>query len=589
MGPARPSAKPGSDGRIPFTFRIGVTGHRDLANPESLRAPIGEALRRMEESLPVSSGAGLTPVVVSALAEGADRLVAHEVLADGDARLEVALPLPAGEYVKDFKTEASIEEFHCLLAQSADPPWQAPDGLDRDEAYERAGRYVVDRCDALIALWDGEESRGRGGTAEIVGYAMERGVPIAWVHTVGDPVVDYALDNSRAGVVRAAARKLREYNASAIDPAEFDRHARALRKELMPDMAREIPIDPLGLARETVADWVWPYFIRADILALRYQRRFRRLSWAIFVLAAAAVAVVAMQANFWPGLNWLATIEVLCLGGVLFILGMNRRWRAHDQWISSRFLAERLRSSYFLALAGTGDRRGRSARLAYLSDSSEAWIERALTEVIARRPVLDDGPPQVKALRDYLNHSWIESQISYQTKTSGKQRTFDDRLVRATESLFLLTLVAACVHIFEGLIFAKGGDGLPRDRYPAPVPPSLRALLADGRGAGPGTARYGRGHHDRAGPGDGSRDRADHARGEQRLVRRHAIPRHGADYLIKHLSRTPPPSADICCPAIVRMGIDRITRKGLDSPQNTSPEESGDQPICHRLQPGSGQ
>ena len=232
-----------------------------------------------------------------------------------------------------------------------------------------------------------------------------------------------------------------------------------LRKELMPDMAREIPIDPLGLSRETVAGWVGPYFIRADILALRYQRRFRRLSWAIFVLAAAAVAVVAMQANFWPGLNWLATIEILFLGGVLFILGMNRRWRAHDQWISSRFLAERLRSSYFLALAGTGDRRRRSARLAYLSDSSEAWIERALTEVSARRPGLDDGPPPVKALRDYLNRSWIESQISYQEKTSGKQRTFDDRLVRATELLFLLTLVAACMHIFERPIFpGKAGD-----------------------------------------------------------------------------------------------------------------------------------
>jgi hypothetical protein len=39
-----------------------------------------------------------------------------------------------------------------------------------------------------------------------------------------------------------------------------------------------------------------------------------------------------------------------------------------------RFLAERLRSAYFLALAGTGDQRGRSARIAYLSDSSEAWI-----------------------------------------------------------------------------------------------------------------------------------------------------------------------------------------------------------------------
>ena len=107
--------------------------------------------------------------------------------------------------------------------------------------------------------------------------------------------VDTALENIRADVVKSAATKLCEYNAGVIDPAEFDQHSRALRKELMPDMAREIPIDPLGLSRETMASWVFPYFIRADILALRYQRRFRRLSWAIFALAAAAVAVVAMR------------------------------------------------------------------------------------------------------------------------------------------------------------------------------------------------------------------------------------------------------------------------------------------------------
>ncbi len=457
MESAQPGEKPGGDGRIPFTFRIGVTGHRDLADPGSFCAPIGEALRRLKELVPVSPGVGLVLVVVSALAEGADRLVAKEVLADKDARLEVALPLPEEEYVKDFTGEASKAEFCCLLARASEPPWRAPDGLDRDEAYERAGRYVVDRCDALVALWDGKKSRGRGGTADIVGYALERGVPIAWVHTEGDPVVGYALENSRADVVKSAAAKLCEYNAGVIEPAKFDQQVRVLRKELMPDMAREIPIDPLGLSRETVASWVFPYFVRADILALRYQRRFRGLSWAIFALAAAAVAVVAMQANFWPGLNWLVVLEVLCLGGLLLILVMNRRWRLYDQWVSSRFLAERLRSSYFLALAGTGDRRGRSARLAYLSDSSEAWIERALAEVSARRPPLDDGSPPVRALRDYLNRSWIESQILYQEKTSGKQARFDDRLVRATELLFLLTLVAACIHIFESLIFQKGG------------------------------------------------------------------------------------------------------------------------------------
>ena len=87
MGPARETGAPGGDGRIPFTFRIGVTGHRDLADPDALRAAIRKALRGLIELLPVAPGAGLTPVVVSALAEGADRLVAEEVLAAGADRL----------------------------------------------------------------------------------------------------------------------------------------------------------------------------------------------------------------------------------------------------------------------------------------------------------------------------------------------------------------------------------------------------------------------------------------------------------------------------------------------------------------------
>lgn len=440
------------DGRVPFTFRIGVTGHRDLADPDRLRGLIREAMNRFRDLVPAPPEPGVALVVVSALAEGADRLVAAEVLTDPDARLEVALPLPVSDYLEDFKTQQSKEEFRDLLARArASDVWQAPAGLGADEAYERAGRYVVDRCDALIAVWDGEKSRGRGGTAEIVGYAQEQGVPIAWVHTTGGPPVSYALDNKRAEVVRAAAAKLRTYNAGQIGKPEFDRRVRELRSELMPDVAPEIPVDPLGLSRETIADWVFPYFIRADILALRYQRRFRWLSLAVFVLAALAVAVVAVQTNFWPALNWLAAFEVAFLAALLGILVMNRRLRLHDQWISSRFLAERLRSSYFLALAQTGDRRGRSARLTYLSDSSEAWIERALAEVSAHRPELDRTPP-VRALRDYLNRYWIHSQISYHERTSGWQNTFERRLISLTEVLFSVTLIAAFAHIFAGTI-----------------------------------------------------------------------------------------------------------------------------------------
>lgn len=439
-------AEAGDDGRIPITLWIGVTGHRALADPEALRAPVREAIDRFRGLLP---GREVEVVAVSALAEGADRLVAEEVLAVKKARLEVALPLAKEDYLDDFPTEESKKEFGNMLLRSA-CVWTAPAALSRKKAYEQAGRYVVDRSDAVIALWDGEPSRGQGGTAEIVSYARQQKVPLAWVKTNGEPTVSYEIDAGRADVLKDAQSKLDEYNAAMVKPGEYRKQLDRLREELIPEVMAEPRADPLKLSREKVTDWLFPYLIRADVLALRYQHRFRLLSWLIFALAAGAVTVVAVQANFLPGLSVLAAIEVAFLVGLLSILLMNRRWRLYDQWISCRFLAERLRSSYFLALAGTGDRKNRPMRLVYFSDSSEAWIERALTEVAARRPSLDHRRTQVTPLRNYLSRYWIGGQIDYHHKASRRQRTFDDRLVHATEALFLLTLVAACIHTFGG-------------------------------------------------------------------------------------------------------------------------------------------
>jgi hypothetical protein len=58
-----------------------------------------------------------------------------------------------------------------------------------------------------------------------------------------------------------------------------------------------------------------------------------------------------------------------------------------------------------------------------------------------------------------LTRYWIGSQISYQNDASGKQHAYD-RLIRLTELLFFVTLVAAAVHIFAGYIFPAGhGEG----------------------------------------------------------------------------------------------------------------------------------
>lgn len=155
---------------------IGVTGHRFLTEVENIVAGVDEALCRIEQALP---GQPLT--VISPLAEGADRLVVHRVLARSKARLVVPLPLPESDYMDDFQTAESREEFLSLLDR-AEAVIELPPAETRDQAYEAVGRYVLDHCDVVMAIWDGQGAQGLGGTGDIVAQARRRGLPLAWIH-----------------------------------------------------------------------------------------------------------------------------------------------------------------------------------------------------------------------------------------------------------------------------------------------------------------------------------------------------------------------------------------------------------------------
>ena len=432
---------PEGEGQLPFSLRIGVTGHRQLPDPAALLPAVRTAIQGLIERF-LGPGAEPALLVVSALAEGADRLVATEVLAGPDATLEAALPLPPGEYLGDFTGDASKAEFNDLLGRAASV-WLARPGASRSEAYERAGRHVVDRADVLIALWDGEPPRGRGGTATIVAYAREQGVPVAWVPTSGPEAPVYWYDRERAAHVEQAAEDFRRYNTAAIP--EFTARARTERDRLEP-----APADPLAPACARVASWIVPYFIRADVLATRLERIFRLTNWTMFLAAAGAVVVVAVQVTVWPHLNWIAAAEVALLLLLVAAPLVSRRQKVLDRWISYRFLAERLRSTYFLALAGAGERSGRGElreRSAYLSDPTEVWIQRALEEVMARRPEVGLGPADVVPLRDYLSEHWVGAQIRYHEGTARSQGAWDSRLFAATGVLFLITAIAAFLHL----------------------------------------------------------------------------------------------------------------------------------------------
>lgn len=156
---------------------IGVTGHRKLADEARLAAKIDAVLDEIVKQAAGEGRAGGAPAprlcVISPLAEGADRLVAKRVLARQGAALEAVLPMDEVDYAADFKSEASRLEFRDLLARARAVRWmsRAP---SRDEAYAAAGRYVVDHCDVLIAVWDGRQANGPGGTADVVAYARSR-------------------------------------------------------------------------------------------------------------------------------------------------------------------------------------------------------------------------------------------------------------------------------------------------------------------------------------------------------------------------------------------------------------------------------
>jgi len=152
--------------------RIGVSGHRQLRDEQVATATTEAVLNR------VLDGADEI-VVVSSVAEGADRLVADLVLTRPGATMEIILPLPADDFLDDFDSEDSRREFWDLLQRASlvTVVEQVP-GEDRTAAYERAGHAVVDTCDLLVALWDGQPSRGRGSTADVIQYALDRGVVV---------------------------------------------------------------------------------------------------------------------------------------------------------------------------------------------------------------------------------------------------------------------------------------------------------------------------------------------------------------------------------------------------------------------------
>src|SRR5450755_2381734 len=93
---------------------VGVTSHRNIAASElePIRQRVRDFFAQLKHDFPE-----LPLVVLSALAEGGDQLVAEEALAAG-ARLIAPLPMPLQSYAGDFTDAASRAAFSALCQRA---------------------------------------------------------------------------------------------------------------------------------------------------------------------------------------------------------------------------------------------------------------------------------------------------------------------------------------------------------------------------------------------------------------------------------------------------------------------------------------
>jgi hypothetical protein len=157
------------------THMVGFSGHQGLPphTAELVTTALRDTMRTYTPNL----------VGVTLLGPGADQLFARVVLELGGV-LYVVSPTAGAQYRDSFEDDDARRGYDELSAKAGHF-----ERLDFTESngftHMEAGKVVVDRSTVLVAVWDGEPSRGYGGTADVVAHAKDRNVPVTVVWPEG--------------------------------------------------------------------------------------------------------------------------------------------------------------------------------------------------------------------------------------------------------------------------------------------------------------------------------------------------------------------------------------------------------------------
>ena len=365
---------------------IAVTGHRDLVPGEIpiIRERVSTFLSELRSEYP---DRGVS--VMTALAEGADQLVAEEALRL-DIPIIVPLPMARGSYVKDFDSDQVREKFDFLSSRAAESyelPLASGNTLEsiseygdaRDQQYAQLGVFLCAHCHILLALWDGTDNGRLGGTGQVVrfhhddimpGYTSElAGSGLIIADDESDLVYHVVCSRDREGGQPAEPLVQGDYWWFSLDENEP-------RSKTLPESHRRVFEFTSEFSRDAIANaddiqnGSWPLLEEKDHAELPPGLRdidhvFRAADWlAIYFqkrthLALQATHLLALL----MGLMYIAYSDIVPLRVFLFgflgffvlattLQAMGKRLSWHRKYLDYRTLAEGLRVQLYWAAAG---------------------------------------------------------------------------------------------------------------------------------------------------------------------------------------------------------------------------------------------
>ena len=493
--------------RLPFALTVGITGHRlgGLADVRlggigdeialALDTVEAEALGVFEREGGLFAKAAPVLTLVSPLADGADQMAAEAGLARG-WRLQAILPFARATYIRDFDGHEAQARFIALI-ERADCVLELPGDPDDDaEAYMAAGRATIAHCDVLIAIWDGQPPRGRGGTAEVVHLAVAQGTPVIHIPADGETAIGLLWSGFDPNVVTRGGdergirqpfepellgRLLSALLTPPPQPSErtfYDRFLAEKSRRVRGRIEYPLLLMLAGVARLKSSHWreskcaaaidaEWLRFSTgcsgkhgisasldllerayssSDRLAGYYAQNYRSGHIFNFLLAATAVLLGLSSFALPASKTEVAVVEFAVVLAVIFNtkFGVSHEW--HRRWLDYRQLAERLRPLRSLKLLGVA---APDAPGSHTNPVPRRWIDWYAAGVWRAMGCPNGAIDKERAakLAEAIACHEVAPQIAYHEATARQIDTLDRRLEGLATSLFVLTLAASALVI----------------------------------------------------------------------------------------------------------------------------------------------